>query len=200
MIPQTQAAVSLVEQGYSVMAIDVLLTGEFTKDGAAVREAPVNDANGRSRVSAYMHGYNRPLFAKRVHDVLTAVAFVSNNPDWDTKAVHLAGIDGGGAALALAARTQCGDAVSKTMAHLGGLRLSKANSLSDPWFVPGVVKFRDLPGLIALGAPGHVLLIGEDDSDLTVARQAYLGHGAEHHFVLNAQLDLGKTLAWLNAD
>ena len=194
------AAMGLVEAGYAVMAMDVLLTGEFTKDGQAVEKAPINDANGRARVSAYMHGYNRPLFVKRVHDVLTAVAFVANNPDWDAKAIHLAGVDEGGAALVLAARTQCEGAVGKTLAALHGTRLGNVNELRNPWFVPGAVKYRDLPGLMALGAPEPLWLIDADASDLNGVRQAYLASDSRDAFVQRETWDLAEALAWLKGE
>jgi hypothetical protein len=87
--------VGLVERGYSVMAIDPLLTGESTEDGVAVSAAPVV----REGFSGYTYGYNRTLFAKRVHDVLTAVAFVIDTPKWEVEKVHLVGIDPGGGVL-----------------------------------------------------------------------------------------------------
>ena len=191
------AVMTLVENGYSVMAIDVLLTGEFTEDRRPVVEAPSEATKGRAPVSCYLYGYNRPLFVKRVHDVLTAVAFVAYNPDWDAKAIHLAGIDGGGSALALAARSQCGDTIGKTVAHLSGVRLGHAKSLSDPWFVPGSVKYGGLPGLMALSAPAPLLLIGESEKDLNVVQQAYSAHGAEAQFVRHGAADAEGALAWL---
>jgi hypothetical protein len=178
------------------MAIDPLLTGESTEDGVAVSAAPVV----REGFSGYTYGYNRTLFAKRVHDVLTAVAFVIDTPKWEVEKVHLVGIDPGGGVLALAARAQCGaePIVGKTLARLDGVRFRDASGIHDPWFVPGAVKYGDVPGLLALCAPGPVLVAGEADLlDLSPAVEAYLATANREALTVLSELDGAAALNWL---
>ncbi|MFT4639191.1 MAG: cephalosporin-C deacetylase-like acetyl esterase, partial [Verrucomicrobiales bacterium] len=187
-------AEAFVAAGYSVMSIDVLHTGESAKDGRGQGKVPLDD--GRSAaVSAFTFGYNHPLFVQRVHDVLTAIAFIVENPQWDAKKLHLVGLDGGGSLLALAARFQCGEEskMGKT-ALLEQKRFEEVSQIDDPWFVPGAVKYGDTSGLVALCAPAPVLV---SKSVMSPAAEAYLAIDAKEMLDVRDKPNLKGVIAWL---
>ncbi len=190
-----QEILGLVEADYSVMLIDTLLTGEFTEDGKAVEQARTDEKS----FPGYTFGYNRSLFAKRVHDVLSAVAFVTTNEKWNVRKLHFVAPDPLGAVLALAARTQCGHGavMGKTLVNLEGVRLADAPTMDHPWFVPGSVKYGDVPGLLALCAPAPVLVVGETEESLALAVASYLGTGGRGKLSIRDEIDEESAMAFL---
>jgi hypothetical protein len=107
------------------------------------------------KYSGYTSGYNRPLVANRVHDILTAVAFVKNHER--TKVVHLVGFDEAGPWVLLA-RALCGDAVSRTAADFNRFRFDSVNKTDDPMMLPGGLQYGGLPGLAALIVPSDLFV------------------------------------------
>ena len=138
------AAKALVEKGYAIVAPDVFETGEMKP----AKAFPVN-----ASFAGYTYGYNRPVFANRVHDILTAVLFARDV--LKAKTIHLVGWEGAGPWV-VAARALCGDAVARTAADLNQFRFETITSASDENLLPGAVKFGGLPAFLALCAPGEV--------------------------------------------
>ena len=64
----------------------------------------------------------------------------------------LIGADGAGP-WAAAASARAGDAVSRAIVDTGGFRFASLTSYLDPDFLPGAVKYGDLPALLALSGP-----------------------------------------------
>jgi dienelactone hydrolase len=137
------AARELVNKKAAVLAVDVFGTGALT--GAPT---PVN-----KNYAGYTFGYNRPLLANRVHDILTAVAMAKKLG----KTVHLVGFDKAGPWVALA-RGLCGDAVTRTAADLDGFRFDQIRMMDDDMMLPGALKYGGLPVLTGLSAP-HELYV-----------------------------------------
>lgn len=162
----------LIDGGYSVMSADLLLQGEFLADGQPIRQTP---KVGNSREFAgYTYGYNHTVFASRVHDILTLVSFVKHD-DHGTKQIHLVGANGA-CPLAAAARAVAGDAIGKAAVQSDGFRFADLKSFRDPDFIPGAVKYGDLPALLALSAPQPLFVGGEPKTpDLTKAAYAAVG-------------------------
>lgn len=158
------AAAKLLEAKFSVLAADLLHQGEFTPDGkpaAEQRFQPYGDASQPWMKSAvYTFGYNRPLFSQRVHDVLTLIRFVQTD-EHAAKQVHLLGLGTTAGPIAAAARAQAGGAVQKAAIDTGGFRFASLDQFSHPMFVPGAVKYGDVPGLLAMNAPGKLWVVGE---------------------------------------
>ena len=130
---------------------------------------------------AYTFGYNHALFAQRVHDILTVVAF-ARKMDPKPKSIALVGLKGAGPWVA-AAGAQCGDAVERTAVDTSGFRFESILDVHDVNFLPGGAKFGDLPGMLALCAPDKLWLAGEDAASLSFIRRQYAQAGAEKEFV-----------------
>ena len=103
--------------------------------------------------AGYTYGYNRPVFANRVHDILTAVLFARDM--LKAKTIHLVGWEGAGPWVA-AARALCGDAVARTAIDLNQFRFENIKDVTDENLLPGAVKYGGLPAFLALCAPGEV--------------------------------------------
>ena len=140
------AARQVLDRKAAILAVDAFGTGELTPD-----KAPTVDG----KYAGYTFGYNRPLVAQRVHDILTAVAYVRGHEK--TKTVHLVGWDKAGP-WALLARSLCGDSVARTAADGDGFRFEQVRSADDPMMLPGALKYGGLAAFAALAAPGELYL------------------------------------------
>jgi hypothetical protein len=109
---------------------------------------PVN-----TQFAGFTFGYNRPVFANRVHDILTSVAFARDV--LKAKTIHLIGWEGAGPWVA-AARTLCGDAVSRTAIDLNQFRFENVKDVTDENLLPGALKYGGLAAFLALCAPHEV--------------------------------------------
>ena len=166
----------MLAAGVSVLGVDLLYQGEFLEDEQA--QVTARRVENPRPYAGYTIGYNHPLFAQRVHDVLSAIAFLRqlSGPDQMT-GVDLVGLAGGGP-LAAAARAQAGDAVTAAAIDTEGFRFATTVSLTDPSFLPGIVKYGDVPALLAAGAPGRLWLAGEGRGTPSLVTAAYRAAGA----------------------
>ncbi|MBA3311837.1 MAG: acetylxylan esterase [Planctomycetaceae bacterium] len=154
----------LVDAGYAVMTADLVGQGEFTDDGKRLSQAPV--VKNPREFAGYTLGYNHPLFSKRVQDVMTLLQFAKDRGANDI--VLLASDEA--AAWSAAACAQSGGLVTKLALAPGDFRFANITDIRDPNFLPGAVKYGDLPALLALCAPTPTGLFGETVGfDLTKA-------------------------------
>jgi hypothetical protein len=79
---------------------------------------------------------------------------------------------------AAAARAQAGAAVARAAIDTAGFRFGKLTSIPDLNFLPGGAKYGDLPGMLALGAPGELWLAGEGPMAPGLVSAAYTAAGA----------------------
>jgi dienelactone hydrolase len=198
----TPAVAKLLQSGFSVAAGDLLYQGEFqngSKQGDPTVARMVGYGNAKEpwqKAAVYTYGYNRPLFAQRVHDVLTLVRLIKTDEHGAEK-VHLIGLGPVAGPIAAAARAQAGDAVDKAAIDTGGFRFASLDRLNDPMFLPGAVKYGDVPALLALGAPGTVWLTGES-GDGAAVKAAYAAAGrADGMTVTAGPADALSAAAWL---
>jgi len=96
------AAKALVDAGFAVVAPDVLGIGDL---------APEKPFAVSEIYAGFTYGYNRPLFAERVHDALTTIAF--GKTILKAKAIHLVGWGEFGP-IAIVARAAAGTAVESS--------------------------------------------------------------------------------------
>jgi hypothetical protein len=173
------AVARLLADGAAVVGVDLLGQGEFTADGRPWAKARLNKSGHGvwTEYAGYTFGYNYPLFAQRVHDILSAVAYV-RGPRLGAESVTVAGLRGAGPWVA-AACAQAGAAIDQAAIDTGGFRFANLTAIDDPDFLPGGAKYLDLPGILALAAPGKMWLAGEGKTAPAVVQNAYEAAGRQ---------------------
>lgn len=159
-----EAVQKLLAGGAAVAGIDLLYQGEFLAEGALTEARKVKNPR---EFAGYTLGYNHPLVAQRVHDVLTLVAYCRNHETKPT-AIHVAALGKVGTVAAAAAGI-AGKAVDKLAIGTGGFRFASITEIRDPNLWPGAVKYGDVPGLLSLCAPHPLWLAGEKEVPQLVA-------------------------------
>jgi hypothetical protein len=159
----------ILESGATLVGVDLLYQGEFLADGKGLQETP--KVKNPREAAAYTFGYNPSVFAQRVHDVLTVVQFVRNH-EKPSKELTVVGLEGAGRWVA-AARGLCGGAIDRAVIDTGKFRFSEVLDIHSPDFLPGGAKYGDLPGMLALGAPGKVWIAGETEMSLAMVLGQY---------------------------
>jgi dienelactone hydrolase len=154
------AVQKLVDKGVSVAGIDMLYQGEFLTDGKPLAETP-RVANPRE-AACFTFGYNHSVFAQRVHDALSAIAFIRDH-EYQPKRIVVIGSNGAGH-IAAAAGSQATSAVHGYAIDTAGFRFIDVEDMHHPDFTPGGAKYGDLPGMLARLAPTPMLLAGENDT------------------------------------
>jgi dienelactone hydrolase len=189
----------LLDAGSTVIGIDLMGQGEQTADGQPLARQRLN-ASGQDAWAAYAgytFGYNHSLFAQRVHDILSAVAWLRQTPGIER--VQIAGLNGAGH-WAAAALVASGDAAERAAIDTGGFRFAALTTLDDPDFLPGGAKYLDLPGVVALAAPHALWLSGETPATTTVVTAAYQAAGQPDKLSLcegSAEEEEAAAVEWL---
>ncbi len=143
----TPAVRKALASGAAVVGADLLYQGEFLVDGKPLETT--RHVNTKREFAGFTLGYNHSLFAERVHDVLSLVAFCGSYANQKPR-VELIGFGNAGAWVA-AARAQAPEAIARAAIDTGGFRFAKLASLGDLNFLAGGAKYGDLPGMLALG-------------------------------------------------
>ncbi|NNE91871.1 MAG: acetylxylan esterase [Verrucomicrobiales bacterium] len=181
----------LVDHGIAVMGLDLFQQGEFLNAGKTPETAGRNPEiiysknqktelplNSWQRSPVYYYGYNHSTFARRVHDVLTALAFAKTNDTWEVKKLSLGGDANTGHWVA-AARAIGGESVDKAWIDTGGFRFETLDSHWHADFIPGAVKYGDMAGLLVLNAPYDSAAKDPDSGSLDAAAKAAGGKFAK---------------------
>ncbi len=164
---------ALLDQGATVMGVDLLFQGEFLAEGKPA--GPTRRVANTRQAAAYSFGYNPTLAARRVHDILSVISFVWNH-ETNPEKVSLVALDGT-APLAIAARAQARDAVDRLAVRTSGFRFATVDNIHSPLFLPGGAKYHDLPGMLAVAAPGELWIGGEGDKGDPLLAAAYRAAG-----------------------
>lgn len=165
----------LVEQGHAVVSADLFAQGEFLRSGVAADKNRVV-ANPR-QFAGFTYTYNHSLFAQRTHDVLSLIQWLRTE-ERGLKQTVLVGVGGIGPVVA-AAGAVSGDAVDGLAVDLAGFRFTQINDYRDAQFITGIVKYGDVPALLALNAPKKLLVIGDQAEQAPVTRAAYAASGGK---------------------
>lgn len=177
---------SLIDQGIAVLGVDLFGQGEFLTPGQPAPNNPETTysrgkelpADSWQRSPVYYYGYNHSVFARRVHDILSAVAFVRHHESRKAKDITVIGLQGAGHWVA-AARAVAGGEIGRAILHPGGFRFAGVPSEWDADFLPGAVKYGDLAGFLAQSAPHPLLIAGKGDSLKSPLQATYRAAGAE---------------------
>ncbi|MEO8498952.1 MAG: acetylxylan esterase, partial [Planctomycetota bacterium] len=159
----------LVDGGASVVAPDLFQQGEFLPGNQPLAEQAV--VKNPREAAAFTFCYNDTVFVRRVHDILTVVSFIRGD-EHAPKHLHLIATNGAGP-VAAAARAIAGSQIDKAAIDTQGFRFADLTSYRDPNFLPGAVKYGDLPSLLALSAPHALWISGEKGQLPTTVEQAY---------------------------
>ncbi|HVX14933.1 MAG TPA: acetylxylan esterase [Pirellulales bacterium] len=163
----------LLAAGTSVAGIDLFGQGEFLAQG----QAPIKNRRVKNprEFAGFTYGYNHPLFAQRVHDILALVSFARTS-DQKPERVDLLGLNGAGPWVAAAAAV-AGEAIDRLAVDTAGFRFARLTAFDDAAFLPGIVKYGDVPALLALSAPRPLWLAGESAETPAVVRKNYAAAG-----------------------
>lgn len=134
----------ILEQGGLVITADLFRQGEFLKDSQPLKlTATVKNPR---EYAGYTHGYNHSLFARRTHDILKLITFAKKTGNQQIVLLGAAGTT----PLVAAAAAVAGDEVNKTVIDNPEFRFAEITTYRDPNFIPGAVKYGDLPALLEL--------------------------------------------------
>jgi hypothetical protein len=142
--------------------------------------------------AAYTFGYNHPLFVKDVQQVLASIH--STIPGGTSKVV-LFGVGPAGSA-AVAGASALTDKIDAVVLDTKGFRFQNVSNIRDPLFFPNGAKYGDLPGMIALGAPRKLFLMGEPTPPGLVAA-AYETAGKPDTLRVSEKQDVDAAVKWL---
>jgi hypothetical protein len=166
---------ALMKEGTAVAGLDMFDQGELTSAEKSETTETRRVSNPRD-FAGYTFGYNPTVFAWRVQDALAVIEFMEH---YETKpeAIHLVGRNGAGP-VAAAVRALVGPRIAHASIDTQGFRFAKVGSWRDVNFVPGAIKYGDLPGLLALSAPAPLEILGEQGGVPEIVRAAYDAAGA----------------------
>lgn len=152
----------LLEAGYGVLGVDLFEQGEFLPDGQPITQT--RRVKNPREAASYTFGYNRALFAQRVADICDVLK--SSSPSKEPTRRSVVALDGTGP-LAIVALAVLTDRIDKSVINTGGFRFAKVLDLQSPDFLPGAVKYGDIPVALKLAAGGsqEILVLGEGEKN-----------------------------------
>jgi dienelactone hydrolase len=189
----TEAASKMLQSGFAVIGADLFMQGDFLDGSEPVTKARKVAENRES--AAYSFGYNYTLFAQRAQDIVSLVAFAKSH-ERSPSAVHLVALDKTGP-IATTARALCGNNVSRAAINTHGFRFGQVNDYLSVDFVPGAAKYGDIDGLLAVAAPGEILLAGEGETVPAMMSKTYDALGARSKITKIAQPAIDQVIDWL---
>ena len=184
----------LLQQNVLVVLPDVLDQGELTANPGANPSLQQRIVDDSRSYSAFTYGYNRTLVAQRCADLLTTVAFAKT---LGPVSIGLLSTDGS-SAWAVPAAAIAGSSVARAAIVTDGFRFAQADRYQDLNFVPGAVKYGDLPMLLALRAPHPLTIVGENTIPAIVSETYQSGGNPKALVEGPDQLDQA-TLQWLSS-
>lgn len=135
LIPTAKA---LVQAGYAIVAPDLYDRGEAR---------PVKPKGVNGVYAGFTYGYNRTPLAERVHDSLTALCFAKTT--LGAKKLVMAGL-GSESVTAWLAAAMAESTLDRLAIEHDDFRFATIKKADDPMMLPGMLKYGDLPAMIAL--------------------------------------------------
>ncbi len=174
----------LLDAGVAIVAAD-----PFDKDATEMRV--IGDPRP---VPSLTLGYNRTLVAERTADVLTLLSATRQHFP-SAKRIALLSRDSS-APYAAAAAALAGDGLAAVAIEDADFWFGEVKSWRSPQFLPGAVKYGDLPGMLALIAPRPLWIAA--NTEPVVTRTAYSAAGADTKFVTREREEAaGESITFL---
>ncbi|MGQ9504364.1 MAG: acetylxylan esterase [Thermogutta sp.] len=176
----------MLEQQLIVVTADLFGQGETTPDGQnLLQQRLVSDD-----YAGYTFGYNPPLFAQRVHDLLKVLRYTRSNIVPQGKLVIVG--PKGAAHWVAGAVAQGKEMVDLMVVDTAGFRFQRINAFEDPDFFPGAAKYFDLPGLISACVPVTAWVAGEGEDSGRLLRRVYRAAACENRLRIWEHLALDR--------
>lgn len=185
----------LLDSGASVIGVDLLYQGEFLADGKPLTRQ--RWLEGEEAFAGWTYCYNLPLAARRAHDIMAVIEMCKRESPSAT--IDLVGFGAAGVWTALAL-TQSDDEVDRAAIDTQGFRFAMLTDVYDVNFLPGALKYGDVPGLLALIAPTKLWLAGEGRQLPPVVAAAYKAAGTLDELTVPAAesaATAGAAVEWL---
>lgn len=153
------AAKKLLDAGFAI-AVPTLYLPQAKEQPMNVPKNNDPQRNAWQWASSYTYGYNPSLVAHRVHDAMTAVATIVAQTESKPAKIILIGSDGAGV-VAAATAAVLKDRFAGVVVDTEGFRFASLNDQWNPMFVPGAVKYGDVPGLLKASGALKPVVLGE---------------------------------------
>lgn len=167
--PPAAAPASLIQAGAVVVQPKLYLQGT-ARQPLVPGETEDPDFHDSTSSACFTFGYNPPLLARRVHDVMTVVSWLRAQPAYASAKIILAGSQGAGVTAA-AATAVLDRAIDDSVLATDGFRFASLTAPWQPMFVPGAVKYGDVPALLRLAAarlPASLTTVGRPATTETI--------------------------------
>ncbi len=139
---------ALLRDGVSVCGIDLFQQGEFLKEGEPFLET--RRVKNPREAACYTLGYNKPLFAQRVADILSTIRMIQTDQHGAEKTT-LVGLKGADH-WAAAAQFLAGKAIHRSAIESSGFEFIKITNIRHPDLMPGASKYGGMKGLLGLAS------------------------------------------------
>lgn len=144
----------LLDGGYSVIGVDLTGQGEHVSEELTAGAKQQRSLPGEEAFGGWTYCYNMPLIAQQAHDLLTVVNRASGS------AINIVALGEMGP-LAAVAMSQAQGRILRAAIETRGFRFGNVTDIYDPRFLPGALRFGDLPGALSLAAPKKLWIAGE---------------------------------------
>ncbi len=151
----------LISEGFSV-ACPVLDSPGAEKNPNVYGKRKLQTYEG---YAGYHYGYNPSLFARRVQDAMIMIALVRGHEKYRADQVQVAGSEGAGS-IAACATALAGSIVDRLVVDTEGFRFASLTDVWDARYIPGAVKYGDVPGLLGLCAPTPLKVLNDSQTNL----------------------------------
>jgi len=155
-IPEVQRA---LDAGTTVLGVDLFqqpTAPDLNRVSKNPREAP-----------AFTYGYNHPLFAQRVHDVLATLR--SPHPAAG-RPTRLVALDGTAPIAAAALALLPPDTIKVALLDTRGFRFGALTDWRAANFQPAAAPYGDLPGLLKLSTAKRLQVLGEANAGMSTTQ------------------------------
>jgi dienelactone hydrolase len=175
------SAAQMLKRGYAIACPELYLPGATQNPNvyAPDKRKSFGDYEG---FAGYHYGYNPAIFAERVRDALALIGEIQHDKKHRADKILVAGVEGAGV-IAVAATALASTVVQQLASDTDGFRFAKLDNVWDVNFLPGAVKYGDVPAMLALCAPVKTTVIGETKGSAAGLAAVFATAGGEVDFV-----------------